>query len=71
MLLAVLIAVSFIFICSAVIHTVLEICSAISIIDQALHANTWKFLIRYVFVILIIHYKNEADSIPRNSLIHC
>ncbi|KAL8177394.1 UNVERIFIED_CONTAM: hypothetical protein K2H54_002646 [Gekko kuhli] len=30
----------------SVIHTVLEICSAISIIDNALHANTWKFLIR-------------------------
>ncbi|XP_066481393.1 FIGNL1-interacting regulator of recombination and mitosis [Tiliqua scincoides] len=30
----------------SVIHTVLEICSAISSIDQALHANTWKFIIR-------------------------
>ncbi|XP_063154629.1 FIGNL1-interacting regulator of recombination and mitosis [Candoia aspera] len=31
---------------ASVIHTMLEICSAISRIDHALHANTWKFIIR-------------------------
>ncbi|XP_053106715.1 uncharacterized protein C1orf112 homolog isoform X2 [Hemicordylus capensis] len=30
----------------SVIHTMLEICSAVSNIDHALHANTWKFIIR-------------------------
>nr|XP_005283442.1 uncharacterized protein C1orf112 homolog isoform X2 [Chrysemys picta bellii] len=29
-----------------VIHTVLEICSVISNMDHALHANTWKFIIK-------------------------
>ncbi|OXB84251.1 UNVERIFIED_CONTAM: hypothetical protein H355_007134 [Colinus virginianus] len=35
-----------------VIHTVLEICSVISNMDHALHANTWKFIIKYVFKLL-------------------
>ncbi|XP_039342379.1 uncharacterized protein C1orf112 homolog isoform X5 [Mauremys reevesii] len=30
----------------SVIHTVLEICSVISNMDHALHANTWKFIIK-------------------------
>ncbi|KAJ8279149.1 hypothetical protein COCON_G00062150 [Conger conger] len=30
----------------AVIHSLLEICSVISNLDIALHANTWKFIIR-------------------------
>ncbi|KAM3840197.1 FIGNL1-interacting regulator of recombination and mitosis isoform 3-T3 [Vipera latastei] len=33
---------------ASVIHTMLEICSAISSIDHALHANTWKFIIRQI-----------------------
>ncbi|KFO84779.1 Uncharacterized protein C1orf112, partial [Buceros rhinoceros silvestris] len=31
---------------ASVIHTVLEICSVISNMDHALHANTWKFIIK-------------------------
>uniref|UniRef100_A0A4W3JCY3 Fignl1 interacting regulator of recombination and mitosis n=1 Tax=Callorhinchus milii TaxID=7868 RepID=A0A4W3JCY3_CALMI len=31
---------------SSVIHSVLEICSVVSKMDHALHANTWKFLIK-------------------------
>nr|XP_006115952.2 uncharacterized protein C1orf112 homolog [Pelodiscus sinensis] len=30
----------------SVIHTVLEICAVISNMDHALHANTWKFIIK-------------------------
>ncbi|XP_067319989.1 FIGNL1-interacting regulator of recombination and mitosis isoform X1 [Anolis sagrei] len=30
----------------SVIHILLEVCSAVSSIDRALHANTWKFIIR-------------------------
>ncbi|XP_077188373.1 FIGNL1-interacting regulator of recombination and mitosis [Paroedura picta] len=45
----------------SVIHTVLEICSAISIIDHALHANTWKFLIRQ---------STKHKSLIKNSLKH-
>nr|XP_056700420.1 uncharacterized protein C1orf112 homolog [Euleptes europaea] len=45
----------------SVIHTVLEICSAISSIDHALHANTWKFLIRQSM---------KHKSLIKNSLKH-
>lgn len=31
---------------SAVIHSLLDICSVISNLDIALHANTWKFIIK-------------------------
>ncbi|KAM4722850.1 FIGNL1-interacting regulator of recombination and mitosis [Rhinophrynus dorsalis] len=30
----------------AVLHTVLEICTVVSKMDHALHANTWKFIIK-------------------------
>ncbi|XP_069087189.1 FIGNL1-interacting regulator of recombination and mitosis isoform X1 [Pleurodeles waltl] len=30
----------------AVLHTVLELCAVISSMDHALHANTWKFIIK-------------------------
>ncbi|XP_060088572.1 FIGNL1-interacting regulator of recombination and mitosis [Heteronotia binoei] len=45
----------------SVIHSVLEICSAISIIDHALHANSWKFLIRQ---------STKHKSLIQNSLKH-
>uniref|UniRef100_A0ACB8F2I2 Uncharacterized protein n=1 Tax=Sphaerodactylus townsendi TaxID=933632 RepID=A0ACB8F2I2_9SAUR len=45
----------------SVIHTVLEICSAISSIDHALHANTWKFLIRQ---------STKHKSLIKNSVKH-
>lgn len=32
--------------CFTVIHSLLDICSIISNLDIALHANTWKFLIK-------------------------
>lgn len=38
---------SFLFLTHLVIHTLLDICFLISNLDMALHANTWKFLIRY------------------------
>ncbi|XP_053549143.1 uncharacterized protein C1orf112 homolog [Bombina bombina] len=31
---------------SSVLHTVLDICSIVSKMDHALHANTWKFIIK-------------------------
>lgn len=31
---------------SSVIHSLLDICSVISNLDIALHANTWKFIIK-------------------------
>uniref|UniRef100_A0A8C2UEQ9 FIGNL1 interacting regulator of recombination and mitosis n=1 Tax=Coturnix japonica TaxID=93934 RepID=A0A8C2UEQ9_COTJA len=40
-----------------VIHTVLEICSVISNMDHALHANTWKFIIK--------------QSLKHHSLLQC
>ncbi|KAF7241425.1 hypothetical protein EYD10_12184 [Varanus komodoensis] len=45
----------------SVIHSVLEICSAISRIDHALHANTWKFIIRQSL---------KHKSLIKNSLKH-
>ncbi|XP_054835989.1 uncharacterized protein C1orf112 homolog isoform X1 [Eublepharis macularius] len=45
----------------SVIHAVLEICSAIYSIDHALHANTWKFLIRQSM---------KHKSLIKNSLKH-
>ncbi|OWK60927.1 Uncharacterized protein C1orf112 [Lonchura striata] len=39
------------------IHTVLEICSVISNMDHALHANTWKFIIK--------------QSLKHHSLLQC
>ncbi|XP_072724796.1 FIGNL1-interacting regulator of recombination and mitosis isoform X2 [Ciconia boyciana] len=41
----------------SVIHTVLEICSVISNMDHALHANTWKFIIK--------------QSLKHHSLLQC
>ncbi|EOA97187.1 Uncharacterized protein C1orf112, partial [Anas platyrhynchos] len=41
----------------SVIHTVLEICSVISNMDHALHANTWKFIIK--------------QSLKHHSLLEC
>uniref|UniRef100_A0A8B9UN12 Chromosome 1 open reading frame 112 n=1 Tax=Anas zonorhyncha TaxID=75864 RepID=A0A8B9UN12_9AVES len=41
----------------SVIHTVLEICSVISSMDHALHANTWKFIIK--------------QSLKHHSLLEC
>uniref|UniRef100_A0A8C0HJA1 Chromosome 1 open reading frame 112 n=1 Tax=Buteo japonicus TaxID=224669 RepID=A0A8C0HJA1_9AVES len=41
----------------SVIHTVLEICSVISSMDHALHANTWKFIIK--------------QSLKHHSLLQC
>ncbi|XP_009869825.1 PREDICTED: uncharacterized protein C1orf112 homolog [Apaloderma vittatum] len=41
----------------SVIHTVLEICSVISNMDHALHANTWKFIIK--------------QSLKHHSLLRC
>ncbi|XP_008944014.1 PREDICTED: uncharacterized protein C1orf112 homolog [Merops nubicus] len=41
----------------SVIHTVLEICSIISNMDHALHANTWKFIIK--------------QSLKHHSLLQC
>ncbi|XP_067156746.1 FIGNL1-interacting regulator of recombination and mitosis isoform X3 [Apteryx mantelli] len=40
-----------------VIHTVLEICSVVSNMDHALHANTWKFIIK--------------QSLKHHSLLQC
>lgn len=37
-----------------VIHSLLDICFIISNLDMALHANTWKFLIRYAWLKLLI-----------------
>lgn len=36
----------FLFVWLAVIHSLLDICSIISRLDIALHANTWKFIIK-------------------------
>lgn len=36
------------FLSSSVIHSLLDMCSVISNLDIALHANTWKFLIKSV-----------------------
>ncbi|XP_067156745.1 FIGNL1-interacting regulator of recombination and mitosis isoform X2 [Apteryx mantelli] len=41
----------------SVIHTVLEICSVVSNMDHALHANTWKFIIK--------------QSLKHHSLLQC
>ncbi|XP_041275978.1 uncharacterized protein C1orf112 homolog isoform X2 [Onychostruthus taczanowskii] len=41
----------------SVIHSVLEICSVISNMDHALHANTWKFIIK--------------QSLKHHSLLQC
>ncbi|KAF4799807.1 hypothetical protein TURU_050689 [Turdus rufiventris] len=41
----------------SVIHTVLEMCSVISNMDHALHANTWKFIIK--------------QSLKHHSLLQC
>ncbi|XP_032553135.1 uncharacterized protein C1orf112 homolog [Chiroxiphia lanceolata] len=41
----------------SMIHTVLEICSVISNMDHALHANTWKFIIK--------------QSLKHHSLLRC
>uniref|UniRef100_A0ABM5G9Q7 FIGNL1-interacting regulator of recombination and mitosis n=1 Tax=Pogona vitticeps TaxID=103695 RepID=A0ABM5G9Q7_9SAUR len=45
----------------SVIHSVLEICSIISSIDRAFHANTWKFIIKQSL---------RHKSLIRNSLKH-
>ncbi|KAH0629156.1 hypothetical protein JD844_011011 [Phrynosoma platyrhinos] len=45
----------------SVIHILLEICSAVSSIDRALHANTWKFIIRQSL---------KHKSLIKNSLKH-
>lgn len=56
-----------------VIHTVLEICSVISNMDHALHANTWKFIIKYVFKLLAFfcNMTRLCFYISRFSLILC
>ncbi|CAI5776531.1 Uncharacterized protein PODLI_1B009581 [Podarcis lilfordi] len=46
---------------ASAVHTLLEICSAISSIDHALHANTWKFIIRQSL---------KHKSLIKNSLKH-
>ncbi|XP_042307343.1 uncharacterized protein C1orf112 homolog isoform X2 [Sceloporus undulatus] len=45
----------------SVIHILLEICSTVSSIDRALHANTWKFIIRQSL---------KHKSLIKNSLKH-
>lgn len=52
---------------SLVIHTVLEICSVISNMDHALHANTWKFIIKYVMELFGFY----CDVILNNECLNC
>uniref|UniRef100_A0A670YBI3 FIGNL1 interacting regulator of recombination and mitosis n=1 Tax=Pseudonaja textilis TaxID=8673 RepID=A0A670YBI3_PSETE len=49
---------------ASVIHTMLEICSAISSIDHALHANTWKFIIRQI----LKHKSLIKDSLKHSDI---
>nr|XP_048715562.1 uncharacterized protein C1orf112 homolog isoform X3 [Caretta caretta] len=55
----------------SVIHTVLEICSVISNMDHALHANTWKFIINKFPPSLYASVISEAhqDEIARVFLV--
>ncbi|XP_039341635.1 uncharacterized protein C1orf112-like [Mauremys reevesii] len=58
----------------SVIHTVLEICSIISNMDHALHANTWKFIIKNLFLSSLIPAVNYTSCIFRyiaNFLLVC
>ncbi|XP_032884136.1 uncharacterized protein C1orf112 homolog isoform X1 [Amblyraja radiata] len=48
-----------------VVHSVLEICSVISKMDHALHANTWKFLIK----ISVKHRALLDDKLPHDRLV--
>ncbi|KAK9403823.1 hypothetical protein NXF25_008650 [Crotalus adamanteus] len=49
---------------ASVIHIMLEICSAISSIDHALHANTWKFIIRQI----LKHKSLIKDSLKHSDI---
>ncbi|XP_008493996.2 uncharacterized protein C1orf112 homolog isoform X2 [Calypte anna] len=58
----------------SVIHTVLEICSVISNMDHALHANTWKFIIKQSLKhhsLLQCHLKHRdiLDSLCKDTLL--
>uniref|UniRef100_UPI00398F659C FIGNL1-interacting regulator of recombination and mitosis isoform X2 n=1 Tax=Pristiophorus japonicus TaxID=55135 RepID=UPI00398F659C len=48
-----------------VVHSVLEICSVISKMDHALHANTWKFLIK----ISVKHRVLLTSKLPHDELV--
>ncbi|XP_067846524.1 FIGNL1-interacting regulator of recombination and mitosis isoform X2 [Heptranchias perlo] len=48
-----------------VVHNVLEICSVISKMDHALHANTWKFLIK----ISVKHRVLLESKLPHDELV--
>ncbi|XP_051867140.1 uncharacterized protein C1orf112 homolog [Pristis pectinata] len=48
-----------------VVHSVLEICSIISKMDHALHANTWKFLIK----ISVKHRALLESKLPHDGLV--
>ncbi|XP_072367278.1 FIGNL1-interacting regulator of recombination and mitosis isoform X2 [Scyliorhinus torazame] len=48
-----------------VVHNVLKICPVISKMDHALHANTWKFLIK----ISVKHRKLIETKLPHNELV--
>ncbi|XP_062826981.1 FIGNL1-interacting regulator of recombination and mitosis isoform X3 [Anolis carolinensis] len=50
----------------SVIHILLEICSAVSSIDRALHANTWKFIIRQS-----LKHKSQIKNSLKHSDILC
>ncbi|XP_008291464.1 FIGNL1-interacting regulator of recombination and mitosis [Stegastes partitus] len=57
----------------AVIHSLLEICSVISDLDVALHANTWKFLIKQSlkYQSLVeehLHHQDISSSLRDNLL---
>uniref|UniRef100_A0A3P8N5S3 Uncharacterized protein n=1 Tax=Astatotilapia calliptera TaxID=8154 RepID=A0A3P8N5S3_ASTCA len=59
-----------------VIHSLLDICSVISNLDVALHANTWKFLIKLVQSVLKyqslveehLHHSEISNSLVDNLL---
>ncbi|XP_069794390.1 FIGNL1-interacting regulator of recombination and mitosis isoform X2 [Narcine bancroftii] len=48
-----------------VVHSVLEICSVISKMDHALHANTWKFLIK----ISVKHRTVLESKLPHDGIV--
>ncbi|XP_078264149.1 FIGNL1-interacting regulator of recombination and mitosis [Rhinoraja longicauda] len=48
-----------------VVHSVLEICSVISKMDHALHANTWKFIIK----ISVKHRALLETKLPHDGLV--
>ncbi|XP_020369512.1 uncharacterized protein C1orf112 homolog isoform X2 [Rhincodon typus] len=51
--------------CMVVVHNVLKICSVISKMDHALHANTWKFLIK----ISVKHRALIETKLPHDELV--